>query len=183
MGTLRDSTAASILPGMADHLEQIDRAAASLRQDSREQQGREAALTEVLRYLNYLSRGTGSRDLEAQVMAQARSDPLYRAVIREIQILRAGAASSGDLASPYLLLGTVASVSGSQVVIEPLGDVRAAAGAGVQIRRSDTLDREILIARGTVEQIRGGKIHARVDAIVAAGESPRNRDLVYIELQ
>jgi len=183
MGTLRDSTAASILPGVADHLEQVDRAAASLRRDSGEQQGREAALTEVLRYLNYLSRGTGSHDLESQVMAQAREDPLYRAVIREIQILRAGAVASVDLASPYLLLGTVAAVSGSQVVIEPLGDARVAAGATVQIRRSDALDQEALIARGTVEQVRGGKIYARVDAIAVAGESPRNRDLVYIEPQ
>ena len=114
-------------------------------------------------------------------MAQAREDPLYRAVIREIQVLRAGGGAPGEVAAPYLLLGTVASVSGYEVVIEPLGDVRVTLGATVLIRRSDLLGQEILTARGIVEQIRGGRIYARMEAPAAAGPSPESRDLVYIE--
>jgi hypothetical protein len=179
--TLRDPAAAAIFPGMADSLGEIDRSLAAAKRDSGELVGREAALTEILRYLNYLSRGTGGREAEAQVMAKAREDPLYRAVIREIQILRAGASTAGDVVSPYLLLGTVVSISGSQIIIEPLGGEQAVIGATVQVRRSDALEQETVIARGSVQQVRGGKVYARIDAILAAGQEPQSRDLVYIE--
>jgi hypothetical protein len=179
--TLRDPAATAIFPGMADSLDEIDRSLAAAKQYSGEMRGREAALMDILRYLNYLSRGTGGREAEAQVMAKAREDPLYRAVIRELQILRAGASGAGEMVSPYLLLGTVVSVSGSQIVIEPLGGQQAAIGATVQVRRSDALEQETLIARGTVQQVRGGKVYARIEAILAAGQVSQNRDLVYIE--
>jgi hypothetical protein len=155
--------------------------AAETAQSSAALRGRETTLTEILRYLNYLSRGTGGRDAESQVMSKAREDPLYRAVVREIQILRAGAAGTGEVAAPFVLLGTVVSASGTQVVIEPLSGERASVGAVVQIRRSDALEQETLIARGTVSQVRGGSVYARIEAILAAGQTPQNRDLVYIE--
>ncbi|MBN1835439.1 MAG: hypothetical protein JW820_06275 [Spirochaetales bacterium] len=180
LAVLRDPAATAILPGIVGQLEQARGPGAAPGLNAAEQTGREAALVEVLRYLTYLSRGTGGRELESELMAQARTDPLYGAVIREIQVLLAGGGPSGEVVSPYRLLGTVASVSGSRVTVEPLGDVPAAPGATVQIRRSDGLEQEILIAQGTVEQLRGGRIYARVDTVAAAGRGPQKCDLVYI---
>jgi DNA repair exonuclease SbcCD ATPase subunit len=146
------------------------------------EQGRDDGLRGVMTFLNYLSGTTENRsEIEKQVLTLARQDPLYRAVTREIQILIAGG-SSGELTSPFLFLGIVSSVSSGRVVVEAMVDIDVSAGSVIQIRRISDLDRELTIAEGTVQQVRGSKITATFKPTGSEGQNPAARDPVYVEI-
>lgn len=146
------------------------------------EQGRDDALRDVMTFLNFLSGTTENRsEVEKQLLTLARQDPLYRAATREIQILIAGG-SSGALTSPFLFLGIVSSVSSGRVVVEAMVDLDVSAGSVIQIRRISDLDRELTIAEGTVQQVRGSKITAIFKPTGSYGQNPAARDPVYLEI-
>jgi hypothetical protein len=146
------------------------------------EQGRDDALRDVMTFLNFLSGTTENRsEVEKQLLTLARQDPLYRAATREIQILIAGG-SSGALTSPFLFLGIVSSVSSGRVVVEAMVDLDVSAGSVIQIRRISDLDRELTIAEGTVQQVRGSKITAIFMPTGSYGQNPAARDPVYLEI-
>jgi hypothetical protein len=148
------------------------------------EQGRDDALRDVMTFLRFLSAGADNgSDTEEQLLALARRDPLFRAATREIQILIAGGGSAGELASPFLFLGIVSSVASERVVIEAMVDLEVSAGSVIQIRRISDLEREITIAEGTVQQVRGGKITASFKPVAAEGQGPAARDPVYVILE
>ncbi|MEE8591047.1 MAG: hypothetical protein V3T35_06955 [Spirochaetia bacterium] len=145
------------------------------------EQGRDDALRDVMTFLNFLSGTTENRsEVEKKLLTLARQDPLYRAATREIQILIAGG-SSGALTSPFLFLGIVSSVSSGRVVVEAMVDLDVSAGSVIQIRRISDLDRELTIAEGTVQQVRGSKITAIFKPTGSYGQNPAARDPVYLE--
>jgi chromosome segregation ATPase len=147
-------------------------------------QGRDDALRDVMTFLRFLSVGEGNGgDTEEQLLALARQDPLFRAATREIQILIAGGASSGELASPFLFLGIVSSVASGRAVIEAMVDLEVSAGSVIQIRRITELEREIIIAEGTVQQVRGSKITASFKAVSSGIPGPAVRDPVYLVME
>lgn len=146
------------------------------------EQGRDEALRDVMTFLNFLSGTTENRsEAEKQLLTLARQDPLYRAATREIQILIAGG-SSGAPSSPFLFLGIVSSVSSGRVVVEAMVDIDVSAGSVIQIRRISDLDRELTIAEGTVQQVRGSKITATFKPTGSDGQNPEARDPVYVEI-
>ena len=161
-----------------------ERDALSISQASTFEQGRDEALRDVMTFLRFLSASEeSSSDTEKQLLALARRDPLFRAAIREIQILIAGGGASGELASPYLFLGIVSSVSSERVVIEAMVDLKVSVGSVIQIRRIAELEREITIAEGTVQQVRGSKITASFKSVASEGPGPSARDPVYVVLE
>ena len=161
-----------------------ERDALSVSQASTFEQGRDEALRDVMTFLRFLSASeASSSDTEKQLLALARRDPLFRAAIREIQILIAGGGASGELASPYLFLGIVSSVSSERVVIEAMVDLEVSVGSVIQIRRIAELEREITIAEGTVQQVRGSKITASFKSVASEGPGPSARDPVYVVLE
>jgi len=164
--------------------EALSRSLQSARSGQRDnfEQGRDEALRDVMTFLHFLS-GTTDKpgEVEKQLLTLARQDPLYRAATREIQILIAGG-SSGALSSPFLFLGIVSSVSSGRVVVEAMVDVDVSAGSVIQIRRISDLDRELTIAEGTVQQVRGSKITATFKPTGSDGQNPAARDPVYVEI-
>jgi hypothetical protein len=161
-----------------------ERDALSSSQASTFEQGRDEALRDVMTFLRFLSASEGSgSDTEKQLLALTRRDPLFRAATREIQILIAGGGSSGELASPYLFLGIVSSVTSERVVIEAMVDLEVSVGSIIQIRRITEQEREITIAEGTVQQVRGGKITASFKPVASGGQGPNARDPVYMVLE
>jgi hypothetical protein len=145
------------------------------------EQGRDDALRDVMTFLRFLSASEESGgDTENQILALARRDPLFRAATREIQILIAGGGTSGELASPFLFLGIVSSVTSERAVIEAMVDLEVSMGSVIQIRRIIDLEREITIAEGTVQQVRGGKITAAFKPVASGGRGPEPRDPVYV---
>jgi len=148
------------------------------------EQGRDDALRDVMIFLRFLSGGGDSgSDTEKQLLALARQDPLFRAATREIQILIAGGGSQGELTSPFLFLGIVSSVASERVVIEAMVDLNVSVGSVIQIRRFSDLEREITIAEGSVQQVRGSKITATFKPVAPAGQGPSVRDPVYVVLE
>jgi len=146
-------------------------------------QGRETALKEVIAFIDYLSQSSAQKkESQPQLLAQARQDPLYGAVIREIQILAAGSRLAGASTSGgYRLLGTVSSVSAGRVAVEPLVEIGVKPGARVQIRRVSDLETEQVIARGIVQQAAAGKITILLDSSIKGPLSPAVSDAVYVE--
>jgi hypothetical protein len=166
----RDALAASV------------RSARNAQADSFEQ-GRDDAFRDVMTFLRYLSEsGENSSDTQQQLLTLARQDPLFRAAIREIQILIAGGGSPGELTSPFLFLGIVSSVTSERAVIEAMVDLDVTVGSVIQIRRLSDRDREITIAEGTVQQVRGSKITASFKPVASAEQGPEARDPVYVIL-
>jgi hypothetical protein len=148
------------------------------------EQGRDAALRDVMTFLRYLSEGGETdTDTENRLLSLARQDPLFRAATREMQILIAGGGPTGAFASPFSFLGIVSSVGSGRAVIEAMVDLDVPPGAVIQIRRISELDREIAIAEGTVLQVRGAKITAAFKPIDAEAGGPAVRDPVYVVLQ
>jgi hypothetical protein len=148
-------------------------------------QGRETALKEVIAFLDYLSQSSAQKkESQPQLLAQARQDPLYAAVIREIQILAAGSRLAGASTSGgYRLLGTVSSLGAGRVAVEPLVQINVKPGARVQIRRVSDLATEQVIARGIVQQAGAGKITILLDTSAKGPLSPAVSDAVYVESQ
>jgi hypothetical protein len=145
------------------------------------EQGRDEALRDVITYLMFLSGGgEADRETERRLLALAGRDPLFRAATREIQILIAGGSSAGELASPFLFLGIVSSVASGRAVIEAMVDLDVSAGSVIQIRRIADAEREIIVAEGTVQQVRGSKITASYKTVASAEVGPEVRDPVYL---
>ena len=148
------------------------------------ERGRDEALRDVMTFLRFLSGSEeNGSDAEQKLLALTREDPLFRAATREIQILIAGGGTSGELASPFLFLGIVSSVTPERAVIEAMVDLDVSVGSVIQIRRITELDREITIAEGTVQQLRGGKITASFKPIASGAQGPKARDPVYVVLE
>jgi hypothetical protein len=148
------------------------------------EQGRDDALRDIMTFLRFLSASEEKNsDTEQQLLGLARQDPLFRAATREIQILIAGGASSGELASPFLFLGIVSSVTSERAVIEAMVDLEVSVGSVIQIRRITELEREITIAEGTVQQVRGNKITASFKPVASGMGGPAARDPVYVVLE
>jgi hypothetical protein len=145
------------------------------------EQGRDDALRDVMTFLRFLSESReDSGDTEQQLLALARRDPLFRAATREIQILIAGGGSAGELASPFLFLGIVSSVTSERAVIEAMVDLEVSPGSVIQIRRIADLEQEVAIAEGIVQQVRGGKITASFKPTASGTQRPAPRDPVYV---
>jgi hypothetical protein len=152
-------------------------------EDRGQRQGHEAALKEVMAFLDYLSQSSAQRkESQAPLLAQARQDPLYGAVIREIRILAAGSRLAGaSTAGGYKLLGTVSSVGAGRVTVEKLVELSVKPGSRVQIRRVSDLESEQVIARGIVQQAGAGKITILLDSSAKGPQSPAVSDAVYVE--
>jgi len=138
-------------------------------------QARDAAFKDIIAFLDSLKEKEGGRS--SQLTAQARQDPLFGTVMREIQILAAGLGLAG---AQSVLLGTVSSISGSKVVVEPLATVVVKAGTRVQIRRGTEPGNESIIARGIVQQAGAGRITVLLDAADKSALSPAVMDSVYV---
>jgi hypothetical protein len=148
------------------------------------EQGRDEALRDVMTFLRFLSASEeAGGDTEQKLLALTRRDPLFRAATREIQILIAGGGSSGELASPFLFLGIVSSVTSERAVVEAMVDLDVPVGSVIQIRRITELEREITIAEGTVQQVRGSKVSVSFKPIASGGQGPKARDPVYVVLE
>lgn len=138
-------------------------------------QARDAAFKDVVAFLDSLKEKDGGRS--SQLAALARQDPLFATVMREIQILAAGVGTAG---AQSVLLGTVSSISGGKVVVEPLAAVAVKAGTRVQIRRGSEPENHRTIAWGIVQQAGAGRITVLLDPADKSAPSPAVMDSVYM---
>lgn len=112
---------------------------------------RRLAFEDVLSFTDYL-RGTSPSAQAARETAEklSRNDETYRRVVEDIQALAVSGAGEAVVTTDQVqLYGTVASVSGNKIVLEPLTKVKPAVGQMVELRRVQG-KKETALGRGTV---------------------------------
>lgn len=161
---------------------QLARASGGAPSRSAVETAREDVYSGVLDYLDYVS-GTDSETVKRQVRAKAEEDVQFRSVAERLQeILESGAEEARYLEfTETKLIGTVSSVTGGRVVIEPLAAVSAAQGNTIIIKRR-TSSGEIPIATGEIYDAAAGRITAGLDTRLSSGRSPMVMDLVYMDM-
>jgi len=133
----------------------FDEAWQALEQQTREEgtveASRKRALDEVLQFTLYLQ-GTAIAPQVAKSATEklARSDGNYRRVVESIQALVGSSTAEAKVSTATTqLYGSVALVSGTKVVLEPLTKVRPQQGNLVELRRVDG-KKETVLGRGKV---------------------------------
>jgi chromosome segregation ATPase len=133
----------------------FDQAWQDLEQQTRDEGTSEATrkrtLGDVLTLTNYLQGTSASPQADRDTTEKlARSDEDYRKVVDSIQALAAGGAAEAKVSTVTTqLYGTVAAVSGTKVVLEPLTKVRPKPGDQIELRRVDG-KKETALGRGSV---------------------------------
>lgn len=112
---------------------------------------RKKALAEVLAFTTYLGGRSSSPETTRETTEKlARTDEDYKKVIEDIQALAAsGNAESKVSTDKFQLYGTVAAVSGTKIVLEPLTKVRPQVGQALELRRIQG-KKETVLGRGAV---------------------------------
>lgn len=112
---------------------------------------RKKAFDEVLAFTTYLRGQSPSPDATRTAAERlSRTDEDYKKVIEGIQALAAtGNAESKVSTDRFQLYGTVAAVSGSKIVLEPLTKVRPQVGDLLELRRVQG-KKETVLGRGAV---------------------------------
>lgn len=124
---------------------------AEARADGTAAAARQRALDDVLSFTTYLQ-GTSTAAQAAKDASEklVKTDESYRKVVESIQSLAsAGSAETPLSTATTQLYGSVALVSGTKVVVEPLTKVRPAEGQTVELRRVQG-KKETVLGRGTV---------------------------------
>lgn len=148
--------------------------------------GRESAFTDVSLYVQYVAEGEGAAESERDEMFdKIKSDVLFRNTVENIEELLKSEGvepAAGIVKAEEKLLGTVSSVAGSTVVVEPLVTISVDEGSTVLIKRKTSSRTETTIAEGTISSISAGRITAKVQRVGGSAARPSVMDLVYLEI-
>jgi predicted DNA-binding antitoxin AbrB/MazE fold protein len=148
LATLGSETGLTVFPKFDVAWQDLDR---QTREEGTSEASRKRALDDVLKFTSYLQGTAISPEVVRDATERlARSDDTYRQVVDSIQaIAKAGAAEAKINTATTQLYGTVAAVSGTKVVLEPLTKVRPQEGQEVEIRRVEG-KKETILGRGKV---------------------------------
>ena len=182
--SLNTESVQHFFPRFSELLRNIQQRVTSSAEERSIGEGRESALQDIILFIEYLS---GSRtevdeDVYNKIAYQAQREPLFHVAIDEIQSLVTG---DIDKQGENILsfLGTIAVVSGSQIVIEPLVILPVENGSRIIIKRFSKMNEERDIARGTVFQVSDKRISAVIEEIFEEGNFPGEMDMVYVQIK
>jgi len=182
--SLNTESVQHFFPRFSELLRNIQQRVTSSAEERSIGEGRESALQDIILFIEYLS---GSRtevdeDVYNKIAYQAQREPLFHVAIDEIQSLVTG---DIDKQGENILsfLGTIAVVSGSQIVIEPLVILPVENGSRIIIKRFSELNKEEGIAEGTILQVSDKRILAVVEEILEEGNFPGEMDMVYVQVK
>jgi chromosome segregation ATPase len=148
LATLGSETGLTVFPKFDSAWQDLE---TQTRDEGTSEASRKRALDDVLTFTSYLQ-GTSSSPQTTKDTAEklSRSDENYKQVVDSIQTLAAaGAAESKVSTATTQLYGTVAAVSATKVVLEPLTKVRPLEGQLVELRRVEG-KKETVLGRGKV---------------------------------
>ena len=122
-----------------------------VKKESSFEASRQQALEEVLTYTTYLRGASESAQNDKDTSEKlARTDANYRQVVESIQaLMTTGAVEPGVSTAQSQLYGTVAAVSGTKIILEPLTKVKPQEGQTMEVRRVQG-KRETVLGRGKV---------------------------------
>ncbi|HEB09679.1 MAG TPA: hypothetical protein ENI06_00520 [Spirochaetales bacterium] len=171
-------------PGFSELLRNIQQRVAGSVEERAMGEGRESALQDIILFVKYLSglRTEIDEDVYDKIAYQAQKEPLFQAAINEIQTLVVGDLDKqGE--NIFNFLGTIAVVSGSQIVIEPLVTLPIEKGSRIIIKRFSEMNKEENIAEGAILQVSDKRILAVVEEILEEGNVPGEMDMVYVQVK
>jgi len=148
VSTLGSETGLKIFPQFDQAWQELSLLA---KEEGTSEASRKKALGDVLTFTGYLQGTSPSAQTDKETAEKlARTDEDYRKVVESIQALaKGGAVEAGVSTALTQLYGTVAAVSGTKVVLEPLTKVRPQEGQSVELRRVQGR-KETILGRGTV---------------------------------
>ena len=148
LATLGSETGLTVFPQFDLAWQALDR---QTRDEGTSEVSRKRALDDVLTFTSYLQ-GSAATPQAARDATEklARTDEDYRKVVDSIQALAAAGAAEAKVSTVTTqLYGTVAVLSGTKVVLEPLTKVRPQEGQQVELRRVEG-KKETVLGRGVV---------------------------------
>ncbi len=174
-----------LFPGIGEILENIDIAVIADEREDASAMGRESALKDILRFVDYLAGLTpaGRDEARIDIVNQVKDDLLFKTTIEGIQDLAVSGGAEVErqvLRAREKLLGTVSSVTSGKVIIERLVNIEVNPGDTVIIKRKSPLAGEVILAEGEVLEVKGGRISARIDRVSSVDQPPAIMDLVYV---
>ncbi len=153
------------------------------RREGREQgfaAGRESAFSDTMKLLASIEGGEAEK-ADKELEEKAASEPQLKSVYEETQMLIETARGQAAVPSADLrLLGVLATVSSTELVIEPLIQIELKANTPLWIKRRSRSGGVIEIAQAMVQRASDRRITARLERLLSEGETPRASDLVYI---
>lgn len=182
-----DRATQSLFPGVTSTLEELSIAQIADQRFAAELTGRESALKDILRFVDYLDGLTPARraGVEIEVFGFDDKDRLMKTTIEGIQELASTTIPVGEeeyYAVTMKLLGTVSSATAGRVLIERLVQIDVKKGEIITIKRKSIPDGELTVARGKIVQVDDGKISAELIDLDLMEEQPMVMDLVYLEV-
>ncbi len=182
--SLNTESVQHFFPGFSELLRNIQQRVAGSVEERAMGEGRESALQDIILFVKYLSglRTEIDEDVYDKIAYQAQKEPLFQAAINEIQTLVVGDLDKqGE--NIFNFLGTIAVVSGSQIVIEPLVTLPIEKGSRIIIKRFSEMNKEENIAEGAILQVSDKRILAVVEEILEEGNVPGEMDMVYVQVK
>ncbi len=182
--SLNAESAQHFFPGFSELLRNIQQRVTGSVEERAIGEGRESALQDIILFVKYLSglRTEIDEDVYDKIDYQAQREPLFHAAINEIQTLVAGDIDK-QRENIFNFLGTIAVVSGSQIVIEPLVALPVEKGSRIIIKRFSEMNKEEDIAEGAILQVSDKRILAVVEEILEEGNIPGEMDMVYVQVK
>jgi hypothetical protein len=168
--------------GLAEALQEIEVATLAYETDASERLGRQTALNEVQRYIDYLA-GTSASVAAAQLAFDAlvEQDLLYRRTFDGIrQLMVSSAVSAGESVVARKLLGTVTSFWLGRIRADLTGEETAAVGDSIVVKRASGDETETVVAQGIVFAVDGDVLEADI-RLYFDENAPASEDLVYLE--
>ena len=149
-------------------------------------EGREEALKDIISYLGYLDKvgEEGLSVMPATTSRKAKEEPLFASAVEGIKSLAfSGEAETKVVRTQLKLVGTVSSVTSEKLIVEPLVRVNVNEGDTLWIKRkSSGFGGEQPVAKGTVDDVKSGRIVASISSSDLGSSSPLVMDLVYTEI-
>lgn len=142
----------------------------------------EEILTLISRYQEAESQGS-REELGREVARRSEGEPLLERLFQAIQGLVGEAeVAPAEPEETYRILGTVTLSRPESVTVLPIVNLSVAVGAKIEIRRILATGESVPVARGTISEVRPGKLVARIDTL--AGEfQPSVTDKVYLKVE
>ncbi|MFP4376147.1 MAG: hypothetical protein ACLFP4_03800 [Spirochaetales bacterium] len=181
MGVLSSQDARALFPGYAARLNQLH---ADIVEDAEQEAQRDArtrALDDVEEFTNEVQRNITQPRVAPAVQSYLRRAPDLRDIADEIfETVELSARALEAAEAEYLLLGSVARVTGNLIVVERLVRTPTEVGDRIEIRRTPELGQEVPIAAGVVLEVAQDRIVVSIDDIYELDRGPALRDIVYV---
>lgn len=177
LSTLGSEAGLTVFPKFDTAWQELDQ---QTRDEGTTEASRKRALDDVLTFTSYLQ-GTSTSPQSAKEATEklTRADEHYRQVVDSIQSLAAAGAVEAKVSTATTqLYGTVAAISGTKIILEPLTKIRPQEGQQVELRRFEG-KKETVLGRGTVLTASNQKVELDWTGNTAA---PLSGDPAYLVL-